>query len=96
MNRVDVEVWLAERRSREPSINASVALWLGLQHFVKRPRHKSISTYLPAVLLREIQEDAKRHDRTVSESVCKAWELARDHITQFPAACPMPQPEGFS
>ncbi len=44
------------------------------------------SLYFPEDMLREIQEEATRLDRSLSWVVQQAWRLARNEIIRFPAA----------
>lgn len=44
------------------------------------------SLYFPAEYLDEIRAESLRQDRSMSWVVQKAWEIARDTITQFPSA----------
>jgi uncharacterized small protein (TIGR04563 family) len=43
------------------------------------------SLYFPEEMLREIQEEANRQDRSLSWVVQQAWKIARDRIKAFPA-----------
>ena len=43
------------------------------------------SLYFPQEMLKEIQEEAARQDRSLSWIVQKAWKIARDRIRQFPS-----------
>ena len=43
------------------------------------------SLYFPEEMLREIQEEANRQDRSLSWVVQQAWKIARDRIKSFPA-----------
>jgi uncharacterized small protein (TIGR04563 family) len=43
------------------------------------------SLYFPEQMLREIQEEAARQDRSMSWIVQKAWKTARREIQKFPA-----------
>jgi uncharacterized small protein (TIGR04563 family) len=43
------------------------------------------SLYFPEEMLREIQEEANRQDRSLSWIVQQAWRLARNEITRFPS-----------
>jgi uncharacterized small protein (TIGR04563 family) len=44
------------------------------------------SLYFPVEYLDEIRAESLRQDRSMSWVVQKAWELARETITQFPSA----------
>jgi uncharacterized small protein (TIGR04563 family) len=44
------------------------------------------SLYFPEEMLREIQEEAKRLDRSLSWVVQKAWKLAREQVRKIPSA----------
>ncbi len=43
------------------------------------------SLYFPEEMLKEIQEEANRQDRSLSWVVQQAWKIARDRIKTFPA-----------
>ena len=43
------------------------------------------SLYFPEEMLREIQEEATRQDRSLSWVVQQAWRIARERIKAFPA-----------
>ncbi len=43
------------------------------------------SLYFPEEMLKEIQEEANRQDRSLSWVVQQAWKIARDRIRSFPA-----------
>jgi uncharacterized small protein (TIGR04563 family) len=43
------------------------------------------SLYFPEEMLKEIQEEANRQDRSLSWVVQQAWKMARDRIRSFPA-----------
>ena len=43
------------------------------------------SLYFPEEMLREIQEEATRQDRSLSWIVQKAWKLARKDIMKYPS-----------
>jgi uncharacterized small protein (TIGR04563 family) len=43
------------------------------------------SLYFPEEMLREIQEEANRQDRSLSWIVQQAWKLARGEIMRFPS-----------
>ena len=43
------------------------------------------SLYFPEDMLREIQEDANRQDRSLSWIVQQAWKIARNEIMRFPS-----------
>lgn len=44
------------------------------------------SLYFPEEYLDEIRAESLRQDRSMSWLVQKAWEIARETITQFPSA----------
>ena len=48
------------------------------------------SLYFPEQMLREIQEEASRQDRSMSWIVQKAWKTARKEIQRFPAVNDLP------
>ena len=43
------------------------------------------SLYFPEDMLKEIQEEANRQDRSLSWVVQQAWKISRDRIKAFPA-----------
>ncbi len=43
------------------------------------------SLYFPEEMLREIQHEANRQDRSMSWIVQQAWKVARGEITRFPS-----------
>jgi uncharacterized small protein (TIGR04563 family) len=43
------------------------------------------SLYFPEEMLKEIQEEANRQDRSLSWVVQQAWRLARNEIAKFPS-----------
>ena len=43
------------------------------------------SLYFPEDMLREIQEEANRQDRSLSWVVQQAWKIARAEIMRFPS-----------
>jgi uncharacterized small protein (TIGR04563 family) len=43
------------------------------------------SLYFPEDMLREIQEEANRQDRSLSWIVQQAWRVARTEIARFPS-----------
>lgn len=43
------------------------------------------SLYFPEEMLREIQQEANRQDRSLSWIVQQAWRIARTEITRFPS-----------
>ncbi|MBU6162655.1 MAG: TIGR04563 family protein [Myxococcales bacterium] len=43
------------------------------------------SLYFPDSMLREIQQEANRQDRSLSWIVQKAWQLARTDIARYPS-----------
>jgi uncharacterized small protein (TIGR04563 family) len=42
------------------------------------------SLYFPEEMLREIQIEATRQDRSLSWIVQRAWQVAREHIARMP------------
>ena len=48
------------------------------------------SLYFPEDMLREIQEEATRQDRSLSWIVQKAWKIARKDIMKFPSVNEFP------
>ena len=43
------------------------------------------SLYVPEYMLREIQIEANRQDRSLSWIVQQAWKISRDEILKFPS-----------
>ncbi|HND09418.1 MAG TPA: TIGR04563 family protein [Pseudomonadota bacterium] len=43
------------------------------------------SLYFPEDMLKEIQEEATRQDRSLSWIVQKAWKIARNEIRRYPS-----------
>jgi uncharacterized small protein (TIGR04563 family) len=43
------------------------------------------SLYFPEDMLKEIQDEANRQDRSLSWVVQQAWKIARERIKSFPA-----------
>ncbi|HRI06914.1 MAG TPA: TIGR04563 family protein [Nannocystaceae bacterium] len=43
------------------------------------------SLYFPEAMLKEIQEEAARQDRSLSWIVQKAWKIARKDIMKYPS-----------
>ena len=43
------------------------------------------SLYFPEEMLQEISREANRQDRSLSWIVQKAWKIARDEISKYPA-----------
>ena len=43
------------------------------------------SLYFPEEMLKEIQDEANRQDRSLSWIVQQAWRIARTEITRFPS-----------
>lgn len=57
------------------------------------------SLYFPEEMLKEIQQEAVRLDRSLSWIVQQGWKLARERIKAFPAihdGLPDPREEGSS
>jgi uncharacterized small protein (TIGR04563 family) len=48
------------------------------------------SLYFPEDMLREIQEEATRQDRSLSWIVQKAWRISRRDIMKFPSVNELP------
>ena len=51
----------------------------------KRTDKRKQSLYFPEEMLREIQLEANRQDRSLSWIVQQAWRLARNEIMRFPS-----------
>lgn len=48
------------------------------------------SLYFPEQMLKEIQHEAARQDRSLSWIVQKAWKIAREHIRKYPSVNDLP------
>jgi uncharacterized small protein (TIGR04563 family) len=48
------------------------------------------SLYFPEDMLKEIQEEAQRQDRSLSWIVQKAWRIARKEIMRYPSVNDFP------
>jgi len=51
------------------------------------------SLYFPEEMLREIQEEATRQDRSLSWIVQKAWKIARKDIVRYPSVNELTGPD---
>ena len=51
------------------------------------------SLYFPEDMLKEIQEEAARQDRSLSWIVQKAWKIARREIMKYPSVNDIPDDE---
>ncbi len=51
------------------------------------------SLYFPQRMLKEIQEEAARQDRSLSWIVQKAWKIARREIMKYPSVNDIPDDE---
>ncbi|MGB1274954.1 MAG: TIGR04563 family protein [Nannocystaceae bacterium] len=51
------------------------------------------SLYFPQRMLKEIQEEAARQDRSLSWIVQKAWKIARRDIMKYPSVNDIPDDE---
>lgn len=51
------------------------------------------SLYFPEDMLKEIQEEAARQDRSLSWIVQKAWKIARKEILKYPSVNDFPGEE---
>lgn len=51
------------------------------------------SLYFPEEMLKEIQYEANRQDRSLSWIVQKAWKIARKEITKYPSVNEFPGAE---
>jgi uncharacterized small protein (TIGR04563 family) len=51
------------------------------------------SLYFPEDMLKEIQEEANRQDRSLSWIVQKAWKIARKEIMKYPSVNEFPGEE---
>ena len=52
------------------------------------------SLYFPEEMLKEIQAEAARQDRSLSWIVQKAWKIARTEIRKFPSIEDLPDNPG--
>ena len=52
---------------------------------MKRTDKRKQSLYFPEEMLKEIQVEANRQDRSLSWIVQQAWRLARSEIMRFPS-----------
>jgi uncharacterized small protein (TIGR04563 family) len=52
---------------------------------MKRTDKRKQSLYFPEDMLREIQVEANRQDRSLSWIVQQAWRIARTEIMRFPS-----------
>lgn len=50
----------------------------------EKPERRKQSLYFPEYVLKEIQEEAKRLDRSLSWVVQRAWKVARQTIKKMP------------
>ena len=48
------------------------------------------SLYFPEDMLKQIQEEANRQDRSLSWIVQKAWKIARKEMLRFPSVSDFP------
>ena len=51
------------------------------------------SLYFPEDMLKQIQEEANRQDRSLSWIVQKAWKIARKEMSRFPSVNEFPGEE---
>lgn len=87
---ISVELYLAQARSKELSITKSVNIWLARDTLksirVKKPwanDERKQSVTFEDEDLREIQYEAARQGRSMSELVQEAWILSRDAIKKL-------------
>jgi uncharacterized small protein (TIGR04563 family) len=60
--------------------------WLGSREALMAGTDKrKQSLYFPEDMLREIQEEANRQDRSLSWIVQQSWKIARGEIMRFPS-----------
>lgn len=52
---------------------------------MKRTDKRKQSLYFPEEMLKEIQLEANRQDRSLSWIVQQAWRIAREEIKRFPS-----------
>lgn len=55
------------------------------QRFMSRTDKRKQSLYFPEDMLKEIQIEANRQDRSLSWIVQQAWRIARNEIMRFPS-----------
>lgn len=67
-----------------PGLDFNLPGALGAIHMAGTDKRKQ-SLYFPEEMLREIQEEATRQDRSLSWVVQQAWRIARERIKAFPA-----------
>jgi uncharacterized small protein (TIGR04563 family) len=61
---------------------------------MKRTDKRKQSLYFPEEMLKEIQLEANRQDRSLSWIVQQAWRIARDEIRRFPSVNDVVSDEG--
>ncbi len=85
--RCSVDHWLDEQRQRELTISESVEKWLTVTK-MKPPRvlrgRRRRTTLVLGELVKEIRLDARRHGRSLSQSIHAAWALSREKIMSYP------------
>ena len=52
---------------------------------MKKTEKRKQSLYFPEEMLREIQTEANRQDRSLSWIVQQAWRVSREEIKKFPS-----------
>lgn len=75
-----------------PVSTFSQSNWKNLKHLDSRVRSSMANTdkrkqslYFPEEMLKEIQDEANRQDRSLSWIVQQAWRIARTEIMRFPS-----------
>jgi uncharacterized small protein (TIGR04563 family) len=81
----------------------STVAWLGLESAPDSPAYewsemanadkRKQSLYFPEDMLKEIQDEAARQDRSLSWIVQKAWKIARKEIMKYPSVNEFPGEE---
>ena|SRR5688572_8506507 len=84
-------VWFLDIRT-VPWINDG-ALHQITGDFVAGSDKRKQSLYFPEEMLKEIQDEATRQDRSLSWIVQKAWKIARKEIMKYPSVNEFPGEE---
>jgi uncharacterized small protein (TIGR04563 family) len=81
--------WLTHLVGQVVSLQDTVTLGqvLGIIRFMSEDMNKQ-SLYFPQEMLKEIEEEAKRLERSKSWVVAHAWKLAHDKIKRMSASDP--------
>jgi uncharacterized small protein (TIGR04563 family) len=86
---VDQELSKVLRVGLESAQDRKLAKWSEMANADKRKQ----SLYFPEDMLKEIQHEAQRLDRSLSWIVQQGWKLAREKLKAFPAS--NDDPEGL-